>query len=41
MLSAKEHPDTAEVTVDVNFARFAVAFAFLTIGLPLILAAWK
>lgn len=36
MLSAKEHSDTAEVTVDVNFARLAIAFVILTIGLPLI-----
>lgn len=36
MLPAKEHPDTAEVTVDVNFARIAIAFVFLTIGVPLI-----
>lgn len=34
MLSAKEHPDTAEVTFDVTLARIAIAFAFLTIIVP-------
>jgi len=38
MLSAREHPDTAEVTLDVTLARFAIAFALVAFGLPLIQA---
>jgi len=38
MLSAREHPETAEVTADVTLARFAIAFALLTIGLQLVRA---
>ncbi|WP_268796081.1 hypothetical protein [Sphingopyxis sp. 113P3] len=39
MLSVKEHPDTAEVTLDVTLARLAIAFALVAFGLPLVRAA--
>lgn len=41
MLPAHEHPDTAEVVADVLFAKIAIALTFLTIALPLIVAALR
>lgn len=36
MPPAHEHRDTADTVVDVRLAYFAMVFAFLTIGVPLI-----
>lgn len=41
MLSAKEHPDTAETTFDVSLAHLAITFAFLTIIVPAVVAALR
>ncbi|WP_257719791.1 hypothetical protein [Sphingopyxis macrogoltabida] len=38
MQPAHEQPDTAQTVVDIRLAHFAIAFTFLTIGVPLILA---
>lgn len=41
MLTAQEHPDTADVALDTILAKVAAGFVLVAFGLPLLLAAFR